>query len=231
MPNQFPEDIKTLISSMLTVDPSKRITIQGIKNHPGFRLLTPSDYIVPTPISPPQILEPIDPSRLSPKVIENLALLGFSDQNDLYNQLNTKEHTMAKTFLYLMSKKTNFDCLPWNSNQQKITSNVYNLLQIDDIFNPDANNITFKDSRILENITKGPEEFITILQKYLNDSQFKWLYPNDETILAKRDSDGTQIMIIIEYQKDETSNIKLLFIEGDNMALSSISETISRQLY
>ena len=229
MPAQFPEEIKDLIAKMLTVDPAKRITIQEIKVHPGFRFLIPSEYIVPSPLIPPQILEPINPARLSPKILENLSLLGYSDHDELSKELNSSENTMAKSFIYLMSKQYNFDFLSWHSDQQKISSNIYDLLKIDDIFNPNASQISFKISKTIEKITKGPEELITVLQNYLTDSKFEWLYPNDEKILAKR-SDGTRLMINIEYQKDETSNVQLLYMEGDDAAFTPIYETLSRQL-
>ena len=65
---------------MLTVDVSQRITLDQIKEHPGFRILMPEEYILPTPFPAVNVPDPIDPASLSPEIIQILNHIGFEDE-------------------------------------------------------------------------------------------------------------------------------------------------------
>ena len=113
MPTTLHPDIQDLISKMLVVDPTKRITISEIKQHPAFRLHLPSDYIPPTPLPLPHIEDAINPSDIQPKLLEVLRQIGYKDDQELAEDLKCSGQTMAKVFHYMLTRQTDQTALPW----------------------------------------------------------------------------------------------------------------------
>lgn len=107
--------IQDLISKMLVVDPSKRITIEGIKQHPAFRINLPPEYILPTPLPLPTIDESIDPSKIQPQLLKVMKQIGYKDDQELINDLKEPGHTMAKVFHYMLTRQTDITSLPWET--------------------------------------------------------------------------------------------------------------------
>ena len=60
----LPEDVQDLITRMLAVSTDDRVTIEGIKSHPAFRIGLPDEYKLPKPLPVPPLDSPIDPSTL-----------------------------------------------------------------------------------------------------------------------------------------------------------------------
>ncbi|KAH0790210.1 CAMK family protein kinase [Histomonas meleagridis] len=108
----FPASIQDLIRKMLIVDPAKRITIEGIKAHPAFRIGIDPLYIVPTPVPFPKFSPAIDPSTLSHEVLDILSHIGFSD-DELETQLKSPDFTTAKVFLSMINRTLDLESLPW----------------------------------------------------------------------------------------------------------------------
>lgn len=112
MPPFLPE-IQDLISRMLAVDPTKRITIDQIKEHPGFKLGFPKNYLVPSPLPLPSLPDPIPVDRIDAKVFSVLTHLGYSDERDVKAELESSESNMAKVFYHMMTSTMSVEILPW----------------------------------------------------------------------------------------------------------------------
>ena len=110
----FSEPAKDLISQLLTLDPSKRITIPQIKQHPFFRMNLPDDYVTPTPIPFPNFIEPIDPSTVSPEIIDILRKIGYNDDDELAMDFASPTHSSAKVFYHMLTTRVSFDQLDWS---------------------------------------------------------------------------------------------------------------------
>lgn len=110
----FSEPAKDLISRLLTLDPSKRITIPQIKQHPFFRMNLPDDYITPTPIPFPNFIEPIDPSTVPADIIDILRKIGYNDDEELAMDFASPTHSSAKVFYHMLTTRVSFDQLDWS---------------------------------------------------------------------------------------------------------------------
>lgn len=123
----FPPDICDLVRRMMQVDPAKRITLAEIKQHEAFRRGLPSYYICPSPLPIPVLNNPIDPGSLTSDIVDVLEQLGFQDEKERNEQLMSKEHTMVKAFVFLLTNKDVFEYLPWNSDLEAIEDPMANL--------------------------------------------------------------------------------------------------------
>ena len=109
---------------MLQVDPDQRISISGIKHHPAFSIGVSKIYIYPTPLPLPLLTDPVDPSNLQDSVLKNLQRIGFTNMDELINDLSSKEHTMAKVFHFMLTNRTSLAQLPWDSAHHSSTINT-----------------------------------------------------------------------------------------------------------
>ena len=108
----FAPDIQDIIRRMLTVDVTKRITIDEIKAHPAFRRSLDPTYIVPQPFPFSKFCTPIDPSTLSADILEIIYQIGFTE-SELSEQLQSSDNTMAKVFVTMLSNAIDLEALPW----------------------------------------------------------------------------------------------------------------------
>ena len=235
MPN-FPDEIKDVISRMLCVDPDKRITLDEIKAHPAFHLLIPPNYVVPTPLPEPNILEPIDPANLSPEIVEVLHQIGFVDDNELREELMAENSTMAKRFLFLMLRRLTFDSLPWGDEEKPVVSLCLTPETTLDFSDPvdstvmyQANLVSFA-KREIDDITLRHDNVMTMLQQYLTECGFLWFYPHDQLIMARRLADGTDIAIRVVFLGNEKMKLVICLAAGDELALSQLADSISKTL-
>lgn len=92
MPQNLPADLRNLISSMLTVDPDQRITLEQIKAHPWFNTVPPKpyvdDFVVPT-----DIVENPDPV-----MVKSLVDLGWGDDERIRAELTGPGGNVLKVF-------------------------------------------------------------------------------------------------------------------------------------
>lgn len=109
----FPAPIQDLIRKMLTVDVNQRITIEEIKAHPCFRFQIDPEYVIPTPLPFAEYGVPIDITTLSDDVLEVLNQIGFTNTEELTEQLETTENTMAKIFVKMLTTGCDLEQLPW----------------------------------------------------------------------------------------------------------------------
>ena len=111
----FPPHVCDLISRMLTLDVSQRITIPEIKQHECFLLGMPEGYVLPRPI-PTVAYEPIPFESLSPEMIELFHRIGFTDDDELRADLEMPEYSMAKVFVHLLTNRNDYLNLPWDQS-------------------------------------------------------------------------------------------------------------------
>ncbi|KAH0787175.1 CAMK family protein kinase [Histomonas meleagridis] len=121
MPN-FSEPAKNFISRILVLDPTKRLTIPAMKMHPFFRINLPSEYVIPTPLPIPSLLEPIDPSTVTAEVLDVLHKIGYTNDQELFTDITSNQHSMAKVFYYMLTAKLSLEQIDWS----KSMSNTFN---------------------------------------------------------------------------------------------------------
>ena len=130
----FPDYIQDLISRMLTVPTDERITMEGIKNHPAFRIGLPDNYIVPTPLPIPLLNEPIDPSTIDPKIIGILKNIGYGSDEEINAEFTSPTHTNAKVFYMMFKKSIAYDSLQWPGADSDPDNQIDNYVAPDDAF-------------------------------------------------------------------------------------------------
>lgn len=103
LPADLPEDLRSLIKSMLTVDPDIRITLEDIKKHPWFNSIpmkncVTDDFEAPT--------EPVlQPDR---HVVQSLVDLGWGDKEAIIEQLSVVGPNMEKVFYVQLERHPMF---------------------------------------------------------------------------------------------------------------------------
>eukprot|EP00184_Porphyridium_aerugineum_P000622 CAMPEP_0184691656 /NCGR_PEP_ID=MMETSP0313-20130426/436_1 /TAXON_ID=2792 /ORGANISM="Porphyridium aerugineum, Strain SAG 1380-2" /LENGTH=505 /DNA_ID=CAMNT_0027149409 /DNA_START=87 /DNA_END=1604 /DNA_ORIENTATION=+ len=103
LPNDIDPNCRDLIKQMLNVDPSKRISIDGIKAHPWYTskpLLNPyvDDFVAPK--------EPI--SNINSEVVRGLVDLGWGDVESVMSDLQTEGQSLEKVFYIQLEKHPMF---------------------------------------------------------------------------------------------------------------------------
>lgn len=114
MPSSFSEGAKNFISNILVVDPTKRLTISGMKMHPFFRLKLPFEYVLPSPLPFPSFLEPINPETIPSDIIDVFHKIGYQKDDELFADLTSNQHTMAKVFYFMLTGKPSLENLDWS---------------------------------------------------------------------------------------------------------------------
>lgn len=103
LPSDLPKDLRDLIKQMLTVDPDKRITLDGIKNHPWFKSIPPKDYVEDTFVPPSQ---PV--IRPDPMILRSLVDLGWGDAQTISLELAKPGPSMEKVFYQQLERHPMF---------------------------------------------------------------------------------------------------------------------------
>jgi serine/threonine protein kinase len=114
----FPPDIQSLVSRMLTVDPDQRIKIDQIKSHPTFRIgvFIPT-YVFPSPLPVPDLSVPIDLATVHPDAIGILRQIGFAD-DELSAAFAMSGNSWAKVFHHMLTSQVALDLLPWTDGER-----------------------------------------------------------------------------------------------------------------
>ena len=101
---------------MMNVDPIRRASLEQVKAHPSFKRGLSLSYILPTPIPFLSFSESIDPNTVSSDIIKLLQQIGFTDDNELREELQSQENTMAKVFISMLSAHIDLEKLPWDKS-------------------------------------------------------------------------------------------------------------------
>lgn len=110
----LPVYIQDLISRMLTVDPSERITIKEIKEHPAFKMGLPDGYIIPAPLPIPSISDPIDFSKVPAALLDVLKAIGYRGDDEIKREFENSESSPAKLFYWMFFRLSSPVDLPWD---------------------------------------------------------------------------------------------------------------------
>lgn len=105
---------KDFISKLLVLNPAHRLSIDEMKEHPFFRIGLPDEYIVPSPLPVTWTSGSVDPETVSMEVVELLQKIGFEDEEQLIEDLQCPEHTMAKVFNHMLTSRFAVDQLDWS---------------------------------------------------------------------------------------------------------------------
>ncbi|OHT08702.1 putative CAMK family protein kinase [Tritrichomonas foetus] len=181
----FHPDIQDLISKMLVVDPTQRITLAEIKQHPAFRLHLPPDYILPTPFPLPHIEDPIDPSTIQPQLLKVMQQIGYKDDKELAEDLTCSGHTMAKVFHYMLTRQTDQTALPWEE-----AHHFHMTCQ------PEVSNIENDDNEVKE--LNNPEELIAPVPVNMS--------PGSVYSLAQKADWAIGDSVMIAYEQEDVLN-------------------------
>jgi hypothetical protein len=57
---------------------------------------------------------PVDPSEIATDVLEELRKLGYTDAAELAADLASENHTMAKVFYFMLTRRMDFDRIDWS---------------------------------------------------------------------------------------------------------------------
>lgn len=220
---------------MLTVDVSQRITLDQIKEHPGFRILMPEEYILPTPFPAVNVPDPIDPASLSPEIIQILNHIGFEDE-EINEELKADHTTQAKQFLFLILKKITFDTISWDGKTMpvvKLDLDPNEEFAFKDPVSAEVQyqaGLPFRKSLTVKEVAMKKVIAMTEVQKYLTSHDFQWVYPNDLLILAKKKDNSLQIFFQVDFLLDHKINLNLFLSKGDEKEFDEIFKEISEKV-
>ena len=134
---EFSEPIKDLISKMLKVEPSERITLDQIKMHPAFVYNFPQDYIVPKPLPLIDPEQPINIESLDPSILSALSQVGFSDYDELKQELISNENNIEKALTRILIQNFSFDSMAWSDepNENEFSSSSCQCINLNPNYN------------------------------------------------------------------------------------------------
>jgi BR serine/threonine kinase len=117
----FPPAIQNLVSLMLTVDPSQRITIADIKAHEAFRIgLVSPAYALPTPLPLPLMVDPIDPRVLDAGTVAVLRGIGFASDEEIAEEFAMVGASMGKVFYSMLCARSP-ESYPWEAEGSAVS--------------------------------------------------------------------------------------------------------------
>ena len=107
LPDYIPPSAGDLIKRMLVIDPTQRINIESIKQHPWFMLSSVEGLAaLPRPPTPEEVGTSVaDPSRIDMDIVQSLSVIGWGNEQDLVAALLNSDHNMEKVFYYLLAKR------------------------------------------------------------------------------------------------------------------------------
>jgi serine/threonine protein kinase len=112
MPAFLPKEAQDLINKMITVDVSKRITMQGIKEHPWFKSNNPLPQNTMVLVSVEEMqADPLeDLSMIDDEILRSLKALGLGSEVDIQLALTARKPNVIMVFYRLLEmRKDNND--------------------------------------------------------------------------------------------------------------------------
>jgi BR serine/threonine kinase len=138
----FPADIQNLIRAMITVDPVQRITIEDIKKSAPFLRNLEPEYFLPSPIPFTHYSRPVDPAGVTEDILVVLRQIGYTNEEELRNDLQATTVTMAKVFVAMLTAQLDLETLPWEEQAANCSDSILNqesLLALTGIIDPGPN--------------------------------------------------------------------------------------------
>jgi BR serine/threonine kinase len=222
MPDFLPE-IQMLIHAMLTVDPSARITLDQIKQHPAFRIgIAEPLYVLPTPLPMQVVMEPIPIESISTPVLNILQQIGFSSDEELKEELESHGPSMAKGFYRMLTATHSLEELPWGPEE------LPDVVELPTGFDEDE-----KPGDVVQpcvDIPLLPEVLIGRMQAMLTSLRFQWFHPDDYTIYARLPYEKTGLTIKVKLQSAEYLSMEVHFTNATQITVGVVSERLTEIL-
>jgi BR serine/threonine kinase len=249
----FDDDIQDLLYKILVVDPTKRISIDGIKRHTAFALGLPEGYILPEPLAPPQIQAAIDPSTIQPQLLKVLQHIGYESDEELFSDLNRQEPTMAKVFHYMLTRTVDRSSLPWTaahhfegerSFPELVDPKAYELVGAVDVSTNescfslmhkvdwaigDVVLIAYEQEHVIDDIPTSSSCLFKTLQFILSDMHCDWFHPDDLKLLARTQA-CEYLVFDAEYVDYDVMKLYVRMEKGPEDAFMVIIKRISSVL-
>ena len=252
----LPGELQDLVARMLNVDPTKRIKIEEIKAHPGFRWELPEQYVLPTPLPTPVRMDPVDPSSVMQEILVALHQIGFLDDEELMNDLTSPGYTMAKVFYRMLTANMALDALPWFQTHESTdaTPEAY-------MVSPASGNSTGLELGAVSSYGYGmslservplpsmpmqqspcdsvqpffgircPWEVLLMnMQEFLTAHDFQWFHCDDYTLVSRRQEDLMYLIIKLEWGPDRTINMNVFSSSSAQEAVQIMLECITMKL-
>jgi BR serine/threonine kinase len=245
-----PDDIQELIRRMLEVDPAKRIALREIKESAAFRRDLPPLYIVPTPLPPPHMREPVDATALDPDIREVFRQLGYEKDAELDDDLLAPMHTMAKVFFRILKGDVSWDSLPWDpvAEPPEIPAETFAftgmqsfghwtmLAQTESIQATDnsvldspfrdAGDPTGEGTNVAIDFMGSVEGVMAAMQEFLTLRKFAWFHPDEGTLMARRTEGLMDIEVKTEYDILGVLRLQVMLRDGDEQEFGTIVAAI-----
>jgi BR serine/threonine kinase len=192
----FPAPVKDLITQMLEVHPTKRISIAQIKESEVFREGLPPGYVLPTPQPIPALIEPIDPEALEQSTLDTMIKFGYESRSELFEDLLSKEPTIAKVFVAIHTNRLpGLDDLPWRFGEgagvgEHATDMARFMVQgaeVDQALMAQGIDGSAATRTIEVSVTL--ERLMFAIQDFLNRGGLAWFHPHERRIIARSQLD------------------------------------------
>lgn len=218
---------------MLTVDPAARIRISDIKDHEAFRLHLPPGIVFPKPFPLPHISTPIDPSSVPLQLFSILKSIGYLSDKEIYAELQSDSHTMAKQFAHMLSKNIVVQALAWNNAPQdplpqeffimsphpvtrsytpkaSVSSlGVYSFVETGKWVIDDQYDFEY-DPQDFANLPNNIPAIVVSIQSKMNEMGYEWLYPDEMHIFIRNISSDIYFVVNFEFLKKDEVKMSLI---------------------
>lgn len=254
----FPSEIQSLISAMLTVDPHARATLEQIKRHPAFRIgYAEPGYVLPSPLPMPVMTGPIEFDAIPANVLNILRQIGFTDDDELRADFEAPANAMAKVFFHMLTAGNSLEHIPWDADTDAaiagpllvdsapvLESPVTQIAAGHPVSSPyslperlggewaDVFQSDFKGELIQPcvDIPLPLEVLMSNMQVMLTSLGFQWFHPNDFTILARKMDQTVDLVITAKRQTAQFISMDLYFKNATHAAIQEVSERVKAML-
>jgi BR serine/threonine kinase len=234
MPEFFTEEAKNLISRILVLDVDKRLTLDGIKSHPIFRLGLPDGYHVPVPLAIMPIDKPIDESQLDPEIIPILRDIGYATDAEIMAELTADRPTKAKMLYQLFRGRSSLALLPWtiptSTDEPPTDSSPSPSADDTQDLNADLPALSEEINQTVQHVKLKLEEMMALLQEYLTRDGFEWFHPDDFELLAKSTEKRLFLKLLAEHDQGDLMALKIIYIGGEQREFDGFMALLSLNL-
>ncbi|ORZ22909.1 kinase-like domain-containing protein [Lobosporangium transversale] len=103
MPTDISSEARDLISRMLTVNPKRRITMQGVMTHPWFRMVNPDHNTLGEPAEDPKGARPFLKEELDAEILLHIRwLFAPGPSHKIEEKMTNDEENLEKLFYQLL---------------------------------------------------------------------------------------------------------------------------------
>ncbi|OHT01561.1 hypothetical protein TRFO_31536 [Tritrichomonas foetus] len=169
---EFNPAIKDILKKMLTVDPTKRITIPQIKEHQCFRWKIQEDYLLPRPLP-----AEYNDEDLSPEVLNAIDKVCSLSHDQFISELKSATNNLPKVIVAMLSSHLDLENLPWEkeSNFSNIPKQLHDISIMFSNTNPNLSETTklqnpqIDNDNFMKNETNELNHDFNVLNNGLND--------------------------------------------------------------